>query len=256
MRGAAPGLRPRAAHQFFLRQIGRRPQPRARRLLRKARHCTAPWRQGYRHRPRAQARALRARPRSHAVASAPSRSHLRRARSVLGERHEQRARRDPRRRGDRARGASRLRGGGLLGLEAAKALHDLGLETHVVEFAPRLMAVQLDDSGGRLLRREIEALGVGVHTSKETTKIVKGAERRHRLLFADGGSRETDLVVFSAGIRPRDQLARAAGLAIGERGGIVINDHCQTSDPDIYALGECALWGGRSYGLVAPGYQM
>jgi len=147
-------------------------------------------------------------------------------------------------------------GGGLLGLEAAKALHDLDLETHVVEFAPRLMAVQLDDSGGRLLRRKIEALGVGVHTSKETTKIVKGTERRHKLLFADGGSRETDLVVFSAGIRPRDQLARAAGLAIGERGGIVINDHCQTSDPDVYALGECALWGGRSYGLVAPGYQM
>ena len=147
-------------------------------------------------------------------------------------------------------------GGGLLGLEAAKALHDLGLETHVVEFAPRLMAVQLDDSGGRLLRRKIEALGVGVHTSKETTKIVKGTERRHRLLFADGGSRETDLVVFSAGIRPRDQLARAAGLAVGERGGIVINDQCVTSDPDIYALGECALWGGRSYGLVAPGYQM
>src|SRR5262245_22288106 len=147
-------------------------------------------------------------------------------------------------------------GGGLLGLEAAKALHDLGLETHVVEFAPRLMAVQLDDSGGRLLRRKIEALGVGVHTSKETTKIVKGTERRHRLLFADGGSRETDLVVFSAGIRPRDQIARAAGLAVGERGGIVVNDHCQTSDPDIYALGECALWSGRIYGLVAPGYQM
>ena len=77
-------------------------------------------------------------------------------------------------------------GGGLLGLEAAKALKDLGLETHIVEFAPRLMSVQLDDAGGRLLRRKIEALGVMVHTSKETTKIVKGAERRHKLLFADG----------------------------------------------------------------------
>ena len=147
-------------------------------------------------------------------------------------------------------------GGGLLGLEAAKALHDLGLETHVVEFAPRLMAVQLDDAGGRLLRRKIEALGVSIHTSKETTKIAKGAERRHKLLFADGGSLETDVVVFSAGIRPRDQLARAAGLAIGERGGIVVNDHCQTNDSNIYALGECALWSGRIYGLVAPGYQM
>jgi len=147
-------------------------------------------------------------------------------------------------------------GGGLLGLEAAKALHDLGLETHVVEFAPRLMAVQLDDSGGRLLRRKIEALGVAVHASKHTKEIIKGVERRHQLMFADGSSLETDLVVFSAGIRPRDQLAKAAGLSIGERGGIVVNDHCQTNDPDIYALGECALWSGRIYGLVAPGYQM
>jgi nitrite reductase (NADH) large subunit len=147
-------------------------------------------------------------------------------------------------------------GGGLLGLEAARALHDLGLETHVVEFAPRLMAVQLDDSGGRVLRRKIEALGVAVHTSKQTSEIVRGGARRHKLVFADGSALETDLVVFSAGIRPRDQLARAAGLALGERGGIAVNDHCQTSDPDIYALGECALWSGRIYGLVAPGYQM
>jgi len=147
-------------------------------------------------------------------------------------------------------------GGGLLGLEAAKALHDLGLETHVVEFAPRLMAVQLDDSGGRLLRRKIEALGVCVHVSRQTKEIVGGTGCRHKLLFADGALLETDITVFSAGIRPRDQLARAAGLSIGERGGIVVNDHCQTSDPDIYALGECALWNGRIYGLVAPGYQM
>ncbi|MGH8701532.1 MAG: nitrite reductase large subunit NirB, partial [Burkholderiales bacterium] len=147
-------------------------------------------------------------------------------------------------------------GGGLLGLEAAKALHDLGLETHVVEFAPRLMAVQLDDSGGRLLRRKIEALGVSVHASKHTKEIVDGHERRHKLMFADGTALETDLIVFSAGIRPRDQLARAAGLAIGERGGIVVDNHCRTSDPDIYAVGECALWSGRLYGLVAPGYQM
>src|SRR6266851_2764818 len=147
-------------------------------------------------------------------------------------------------------------GGGLLGLEAAKALHDLGLETHVVEFAPRLMAVQLDDPGGRLLRRKIEALGVSVHVSRQTKEIVGGTGCRHKLLFADGAALETDITVFSAGIRPRDRLGRAAGLSIGERGGIVVNDHCQTSDPDIYALGECALWNGRIYGLVAPGYQM
>ena len=147
-------------------------------------------------------------------------------------------------------------GGGLLGLEAAKALKDLGLETHVVEFAPRLMAVQLDDAAGRLLRRKIEALGAAIHVSKNTKEIVAGEKARNRLVFADGTSLETDLVVFSAGIRPRDELARAAGIAVGERGGIRIDSHCQTANPDIYAIGECALWEGRTFGLVAPGYQM
>lgn len=147
-------------------------------------------------------------------------------------------------------------GGGLLGLEAAKALQDLGLETHIVEFASRLMAVQLDDSAGRLLRRKIEALGARVHLQKNTKEIVAGEKRRHKLVFVDGTSLDTDLIVFSAGIRPRDELARAAGLAIGERGGIQINSHCQTTNPDIYAIGECALWQGRTFGLVAPGYQM
>ncbi|HTP61386.1 MAG TPA: nitrite reductase large subunit NirB, partial [Burkholderiales bacterium] len=147
-------------------------------------------------------------------------------------------------------------GGGLLGLEAAKALQELGLETHVVEFAPRLMAVQLDDAAGRLLRRKIEALGATVHVSKNTKELVQGQNARNRLVFADGTFLETDLVVFSAGIRPRDDLARAAGIGVGERGGIRINSHCQTANPDIYAIGECALWEGRTFGLVAPGYQM
>ncbi|MBI2292282.1 MAG: nitrite reductase large subunit [Betaproteobacteria bacterium] len=147
-------------------------------------------------------------------------------------------------------------GGGLLGLEAAKALQNLGLETHIVEFASRLMAVQLDDSAGRLLRRKIEALGAKIHLQKTTREIVDGETRRHKLIFADGTSLETDLIVFSAGIRPRDELARAAGLAVGERGGIQIDSHCQTTNPDIYAVGECALWEGRIFGLVAPGYQM
>jgi nitrite reductase (NADH) large subunit len=147
-------------------------------------------------------------------------------------------------------------GGGLLGLEAAKALKDLGLETHVVEFAPRLMAVQLDDAAGRVLRRQIEALGVCVHTSKNTKEIVEGAQHAHKMVFADGTALETDLIVYSAGIRPHDELAHASKLAVGERGGIVIDNHCRTSDPDIYAVGECALWNGRIFGLVAPGYQM
>src|SRR5882724_11717972 len=147
-------------------------------------------------------------------------------------------------------------GGGLLGLEAAKALRDLGLETNVVEFAPRLMALQVDEGGGQMLRRKIEALGVRVHTGKNTRTIVAGANARHCMNFSDGSSLETDVIVFSAGIRPRDELARSAGIAIGERGGIVIDDNCRTSDPDIYAIGECALWRGRIFGLVAPGYDM
>jgi len=147
-------------------------------------------------------------------------------------------------------------GGGLLGLEAAKALQDLGLETHVVEFAARLMAVQLDDSAARLLKKKIESLGAAVHLQKSTREITSGVERRNRLVFADGTHLETDLIVFSAGIRPRDELARGAGLVVGERGGVKIDSHCRTSNPDIYAIGECALWDGRIFGLVAPGYQM
>jgi len=147
-------------------------------------------------------------------------------------------------------------GGGLLGLEAAKALKDLGLETHVVEFAPRLMAVQVDDAGGALLKTKIEELGVQVHTSKNTQNITDGDECVHKMEFADGESLETDIILFSAGIRPQDAIAREAGLELGPRGGIQINNHCQTSDPDVYAIGECALWGGMIYGLVAPGYNM
>lgn len=147
-------------------------------------------------------------------------------------------------------------GGGLLGLEAANALKLLGLETHVVEFAPRLMGVQLDEGGASMLRQKIEALGVQVHTGKETRAIISGEQHDYCLSFADGERLETDLVLFSAGIRPRDQLAREAGLSVGTRGGIVIDDRCRTSDPTIFAIGECALWNGQIFGLVAPGYQM
>jgi len=147
-------------------------------------------------------------------------------------------------------------GGGLLGLEAAKALKDLGLKTHVVEFAPRLMMVQVDEGGGSLLRSKIEELDVTVHTGKNTQNIGDGDSCFHKMSFADESELETDLIVFSAGIRPRDELGRDCGLEIGERGGIVINNHCQTSDENIYAIGEVALWGGRIYGLIAPGNTM
>ncbi|HAG84208.1 MAG TPA: nitrite reductase (NAD(P)H) [Cyanobacteria bacterium UBA12227] len=147
-------------------------------------------------------------------------------------------------------------GGGLLGLECANALRAMGLQTHVVEFAPRLMPVQIDEAGGMMLRNKIEDLGVKVHTSKSTTEIVSENGKIVKMLFADGSELHTDMIVFSAGIRPRDELAKASGLAMGERGGIVINDHCQTSDENIYAIGECALYQNRIYGLVAPGYKM
>ncbi|MCH4091401.1 nitrite reductase large subunit NirB [Acetobacter sp.] len=147
-------------------------------------------------------------------------------------------------------------GGGLLGLEAANALAGLGLSTAVVEFASRLMPVQLDEEGGAALKQRIEALGIQVLTAHATQEIVSGETHRHRLAFADGTSLETDLVVFSAGIRPQDRLARDCGLAVGARGGVVIDDTCRTSDPSIFAIGECACWNGQVFGLVAPGYTM
>jgi len=147
-------------------------------------------------------------------------------------------------------------GGGLLGLEAANALKEAGLKTHVVEFAPQLMAVQVDVGGGRLLRSKIEALGVQVHTQKATQVIEKGENCRYKMCFADGSFLETDMILFSAGIRPQDVLAREFDIAIGERGGIKVNNYCQTNVEDIYAIGECALWNNFIFGLVAPGYTM
>lgn len=147
-------------------------------------------------------------------------------------------------------------GGGLLGLECANAVKNLGLKTHVVEFAPRLMAVQIDEIGGDMLRRKIEALGVCVHTSKNTMKITDGETHQHKMVFADGKNLETDMIIFSAGIRPCDELAKGCGLEIGQRGGIAVNNQCLTSDQDIYAIGECALWKQQIFGLVGPGNQM
>ncbi|RKS85776.1 assimilatory nitrite reductase (NAD(P)H) large subunit precursor [Orbus hercynius] len=146
-------------------------------------------------------------------------------------------------------------GGGLLGLEAAGAVKNLGMETHVIEFAPVLMAEQLDAMGGEQLRRKIEEMGVGVHTSKNTQEILHTPNGKV-MQFADGSALEVDFIVFSTGIRPHDALAKACELDIGPRGGIVVDDNCRTSDPDIYAIGECAAWQGKVFGLVAPGYKM
>ncbi|MBB3141894.1 nitrite reductase large subunit NirB [Halomonas organivorans] len=147
-------------------------------------------------------------------------------------------------------------GGGLLGLEAANALRGLDLDTAVVEFAPRLMPMQVDAEGGELLREKIESLGVQVLTDRATQHIEDGQASFHRMVFQDDKVLETDLIVFSAGIRPRDELARDCSLEMGERGGVVIDDRCLTSDPAILAIGEVALWNNSIFGLVAPGYQM
>ena len=146
-------------------------------------------------------------------------------------------------------------GGGLLGLEAAKATHDLGMQTHVVEFASRLMPRQIDETGSQILVRQIESLGVSVHLNRQT-KAILGNGRVTGLSFADGQELDVDMVVISAGIRPRDELARESGVAVGERGGIVVDDQLHTSDLDIFAIGEVALHESMIYGLVAPGYEM
>ncbi|MFF2166741.1 nitrite reductase large subunit NirB [Streptomyces sp. NPDC058175] len=150
-------------------------------------------------------------------------------------------------------------GGGLLGLEAAGALRGLGLDTHVVEFAPRLMPVQVDEGGGAALLRTITGMGLSVHTGVGTQEILSGGEDGavRAMKLSDGSELATDLVVFSAGVRPRDQLARDMGLTVGERGGITVDERCRTSDRAVYAIGECAqAVDGRVYGLVAPGYEM
>ncbi|KUN91642.1 nitrite reductase large subunit NirB [Streptomyces caeruleatus] len=149
-------------------------------------------------------------------------------------------------------------GGGLLGLEAAGALKGLGLTSHIVEFAPRLMPVQVDEGGGAALLRTIEDMGLSVHTGVGTQEIVVDADGAVTgMKLSDGSELATDMVVFSAGVRPRDQLARDCGLTVGERGGITVDEQCRTvADPHVFAIGECALASdGRVYGLVAPGYE-
>ena len=147
-------------------------------------------------------------------------------------------------------------GGGLLGLEAAKALVDLGInETAVVEFAPRLMPRQIDDMASSILQNKLQALGLTCFLQKSTTQIL-GKNKITGLAFADGSQLDSDILIISAGIKPRDELAKAAGLTVGSRGGIVVDENMRTSDPSIFAIGECALYNEMIYGLVAPGYEM
>ncbi|MET7877063.1 nitrite reductase large subunit NirB [Micromonospora profundi] len=146
-------------------------------------------------------------------------------------------------------------GGGLLGLEAANALRLLGLSTDVVEFAPRLMPVQVDQAGAAMLRRYVEELGVRTHLGVGTTAIRAGADGAVEALeLSDGRTVDADLVVVAAGIRPRDELARAADLPLGPRGGVLVDATCRSADERIWAVGECAAVDGTCHGLVAPGY--
>jgi nitrite reductase (NADH) large subunit len=197
-------------------------------------------------------------------------------------------------------------GGGLLGLEAAKALKDLGVDTWVVERGTSLLARQLDPEGGALLQSHVERLGIHVCTSRQTESIealtTQGCSAdlqsavsrnciplparatqsaanfgRHAdfksaiqqvenlrylpardllLQFNTGECLRAQMVLIAAGIRPRDELAVAAGLKLAVRGGIEVNDKLETSDSNIYAIGECASHRGEIYGLAAPGYKM
>ncbi|HEY5947966.1 MAG TPA: nitrite reductase large subunit NirB [Kofleriaceae bacterium] len=145
-------------------------------------------------------------------------------------------------------------GGGLLGLEAARAVLETGIDTHVIEAAPRLMPRQLDAAGAALLARRIRQLGVTLHLGAQITGI--GGDELVRSVQLGDQRLGVDMVIISAGIRPRDELARNAGIATGERGGIFVDHHLCTSDPHVFAIGEVALHAGRSYGLVGPGYEM
>jgi nitrite reductase (NADH) large subunit len=147
-------------------------------------------------------------------------------------------------------------GGGLLGLEAAKAMMDLGISnTQVIEFASRLMPRQIDDPGSKILRNKLESLGLKIHTNTNTTEII-GENAIRAMRFSNDTTLEVDMLVISAGIKPRDELAKACDLEVGSRGGIVVNDQLQTNDENIFAIGECAVHNNMIYGLVAPGYEM
>ncbi len=146
-------------------------------------------------------------------------------------------------------------GGGLLGLEAAKAVMDMGLEPHVVEFAPKLMPRQLDTRSSKVLQVKLESMGINIHLSKATNKIL-GNGQITGMEFGEDDLLEVDMLVISAGIRPRDELGKSCGLTMGTRGGIVVDNQMKTSDPNIFAIGEIALYNQMIYGLVAPGYEM
>ncbi|MGW8825305.1 nitrite reductase large subunit NirB [Paenibacillus lautus] len=143
-------------------------------------------------------------------------------------------------------------GGGLLGLEAARGLLHLGMETHVVHNAPYIMNRQLDRTAAHMLQQELESQGMRFHLAMDTTRIV-GRTRAQGLRFIDGTRLDADVVVLAVGIRPNVELAQRSGLLTGR--AILVDDFMRTSEPNIYAVGECAEHRGISYGLIAPLYE-
>jgi len=143
-------------------------------------------------------------------------------------------------------------GGGLLGLEAARGLLNLGMDVYVVHLFNTLMERQLDATAANMLRRELERQGMKFLLEKQSEQIL-GRRRATGIRFRDGSELEVDLIVMAVGIRPNVALAKAAGIAVNR--GIVVDDYMQTSVPNVYAVGECAEHRGIVYGLVAPLYE-
>ena len=146
-------------------------------------------------------------------------------------------------------------GGGLLGLEAAKVLMDLGIQVDVIEMAPGLMPRQLDAAAAKLLKQQVTSMGVGVHLVRRIQAIEKWSSGL-QVKFFNAEDLHCDVLIIAAGVRPNDSLAADAGLEIGPRRGVVVDDQLRTSDPSIYAIGECASFRDHVFGLVAPCYRM
>jgi nitrite reductase (NADH) large subunit len=153
----------------------------------------------------------------------------------------------------RSRGSAVVIGGGLLGLEAAVGLKEQGMDVTVLHLMPTLMERQLDPTAGHLLQRAIEGRGIRVIT-KANTKAILGEKSVEAVLLEDGTRLPADLVVMAVGIRPNAQIAKDAGLGVNR--GIVVDAAMRTSNPDVYAVGECAEAHGQVFGLVAPLYDM
>ncbi|KAG1736104.1 uncharacterized protein EDB91DRAFT_1142842 [Suillus paluster] len=155
-------------------------------------------------------------------------------------------------------GCAVIVGGGLIGLEAAKAVFDLETISEVVIINRQAFPLsrQLDDEGGEIVLRRIEAMGVRVFTRTSVKDIIASDGVLSGLTLSDDQHLKAQMVIYAIGITPRDDLARQAGLKCVEKGGIVVNDLLQTSAQDVYAIGECASWKGNTYGLIAPGVEM